>query len=293
MRPVNLEALLSGMRDLLVRTLGPSVAVVLELEAEPANVSGDETQIELAILNLAINARDAMPAGGRLTIRTRRYSGEGDSQLPAGGFIEIAVSDTGTGMSAEVAARAFDPFFTTKGVGKGTGLGLSQVYAMARQAEGSVRIQTSPGEGTTVTFYLPTTQAAAQPEASDRAVEPEQHAAATVLVIDDDGDVRRFLADSLDSFGYVVVQAKDGPSGLEALAQSKPDLVIVDYAMPGMTGAEVAEHIRRNHDGLPIVFASGYADTVAIEAVAEDSMVLRKPFRIDELQLAIQTALRR
>jgi CheY-like chemotaxis protein len=167
------------------------------------------------------------------------------------------------------------------------------VYGMARQAGGIARIHSRPGKGTTVSMFLPLMEAAVQPDAARVSLTATRAAAATILVIDDDADVRRFLADSLDSLGFAVVQAEDGPAGLEALGRASPDLVILDYAMPGMTGAEVAENIRARHQHLPIVFASGYADTSALDRVAEDAIVLRKPFGIDELQHAIHTVLGR
>jgi CheY-like chemotaxis protein len=255
---------------------------------------GDDTQIELAVLNLAINARDAMPEGGILTITTRAYRAAIGGDLAPGDYVELAVMDTGTGMPPEVAARAFDPFFTTKGVGKGTGLGLSQVYGMARQAGGIARVQSQPGHGSTVSMFLPRTEAAVQPDAEHTSAPAEpRSASATILVIDDDPDVRRFLADTLDSLGFAVVQAEDGATGLAALARHPPDLVILDYAMPGMTGAEVAQTVRAHSKELPILFATGYADTKALDSVAEDAMVLRKPFGVDELQRAVRGALGR
>jgi CheY-like chemotaxis protein len=197
-------------------------------------------------------------------------------------------------MAPEIAARAFDPFFTTKETGKGTGLGLSQVYGIARQAGGTARIESRPGVGTTVRLFLRQTEAA--PDADEPATEadaaPGAHAA-TVLVVDDDPDVRRFLVDSLDALGYRVEAAPDGRSGLAVLERADPDVLMVDFAMPGMNGAEVARAARAMRPGLPIVFASGYAETAAIEQVAgPDTVVLRKPFRIDELQSALGDALR-
>jgi PAS domain S-box-containing protein len=294
-RPVDISALITGMGDLLSRTLGPTISVALDLDSRGGNAIGDDTQVELAVLNLAINARDAMPDGGTLSITTRRYRNAADSQLPPGDYIEICVEDTGPGMTPEIAARAFDPFFTTKGVGKGTGLGLSQVYAMARQAGGIARIRSRPEGGTAVSIFLPRTLAEAQSDAA-RPDSAEQFSApsASILVIDDDQDVRRFLTDSLDSFGYAVFQAEDGTAGLDALSRLSPDLIILDYAMPGMTGAEVAQKVRLRAPNLPIIFASGHADTSALDAVMHhNSIVLRKPFRVEALQEAILAALQR
>jgi PAS domain S-box-containing protein len=294
LKPVDLSALLTGMRDLMERTLGPSVRVRLDLDSRASNVMGDETQLELAVLNLAINARDAMAEGGELVIATRGLTARNDPELAPGEYIALSVADTGAGMAPDIAARAFDPFFTTKGVGKGTGLGLSQVYGMARQAGGIARIRSTAGQGTTISIFLPITDAAARP---DIAHSDNGHArsavSATILVVDDDADVRRFLADALDALGYAVMLAEDGPSCLDTLSRSLPDLMIVDYAMPEMTGAEVAHKARARHPGLPILFASGYAETSALEdALDGGTQVLRKPFRMNELQDAIIRALR-
>jgi CheY-like chemotaxis protein len=244
---------------------------------------------------MAINARDAMPNGGELRIATDERTITHDPELPTGRYIELAVSDTGTGMSAEIAAKAFDPFFTTKGVGKGTGLGLSQVYGMAQQAGGVARIQSMPQQGTTVRLLLPSLDkirsAAAEREESDSPIAPMT---ATVLVVDDDADVRQFLVEALRTFGYHVLEAEDGYAALSLLAKSSPHLVIVDYAMPGLTGAEMVRELRLKRPDLPILFASGYAETAAMEAVVdENTSVLRKPFEISKLQRIMTKLLQR
>jgi PAS domain S-box-containing protein len=294
LKPLSLNVLLEDMRDLLGRTLGPSVQVTMDLAGDAGAALGDETQLEMSVLNLAINARDAMPEGGTLTIVTRPLTVVSDPELQPGGYIELRVSDTGTGMPADVIARAFDPFFTTKGVGKGTGLGLSQVYGMAQQAGGTARIGSEPGKGTAVSIFLRVTggEAAREARKHDDAMKHAGHTA-SVLVIDDDPDVRAFLVESLDAFGYAVSEATDGPHGLEMIARQKPDILLVDYAMPGMTGAEVAARVRKIHSELPIIFASGYAETAALENVLDtNTAILRKPFRLGELQEAVANALR-
>ncbi|MFN3944236.1 MAG: PAS domain-containing protein [Allosphingosinicella sp.] len=294
LRPVRVTGLIEGMRDLLARTLGPMIRIRLDLADGPDTVLGDPTQLEMAILNLAINARDAMPEGGALTIRTEPCGTADLEGLEPGDYLKIEVADTGSGMPPEVAEQAFDPFFTTKGVGKGTGLGLSQVYGMARQAGGTARIASAAGKGTTVTLYLRCTgdKSAEEPASAARAA-ARARAAATVLVVDDDSDVRRFLADSLGDLGYRVEEAEDGPSALTRIEGGAPDLLLVDYAMPGMTGAEVADRARSLRPDLPVLFASGYSDTAAIEkAVGPSATVLRKPFRIDELEEAVAAALK-
>jgi PAS domain S-box-containing protein len=295
LRPLNLALLLSGMRELLERTLGPAVRIRIAVDEKVRNVLGDETQLELAVLNLAINARDAMPDGGDLVIRARRRALPGDGELPRGDYIELAVTDTGAGMAPDVAARAFDPFFTTKEVGKGTGLGLSQVYGMARQAGGAARLSSTPGEGTTASLYLrPAAGGAAKRVARESAGKAAPEQSAHVLVVDDDPDVRRFLEESLRAMGYSATSAANGTAGLEILGCTTPDAMIVDYAMPGMTGAELSKHARALDERLPIIFASGYAETSALERAADDrTFVLRKPFRLSELQRVLSRALRR
>jgi PAS domain S-box-containing protein len=291
-RPVVVSELVREMRDLLDRTLGPLVKLVIDLHAD-GTVLSDPTQLEMAILNLAINARDAMPDGGNLTVRTRPVHIENDLELEPGDYIELSVIDTGIGMTADVAARAFDPFFTTKDVGKGTGLGLSQVYGIARQAGGTARIESRPGVGTTVRICLRKTHAVAVERNDEEKSAAQPMRSAIVLVIDDDPDLRRVLTASVEALGYAVVEAADGPSGLALFDRVAPDLIVVDFAMPDMNGAEVARAARERRPDLPIVFASGYADTEKIQRVAGDATVLRKPFGLSELQTVLAEALHR
>ncbi|HEX4506666.1 MAG TPA: PAS domain-containing protein [Alphaproteobacteria bacterium] len=294
LKPVLVVELVSGMRELLARTLGPLIRLHFMLDDPRAPVLSDPTQLEMAVLNLAINSRDAMPEGGDLTIATAVRQIARDVDLPAGDYVELSVTDSGSGMPAEVQAKAFDPFFTTKGIGEGTGLGLSQVYGIARQAGGTARIESEEGKGTVVRLYLPllTLQPAAAAEPERPAAAKAAARAATILLIDDDPDIRGVLAASLETLGYAVIAAENGAAGLEALEQRIPDLVVVDFAMPGMNGAEFATAARNRKPGLPIVFASGYAETAAIEkAAGPHAVVLRKPFRIDELETVVAAAL--
>ncbi len=299
LQPVEVDVLLLGMRDLLDRSIGAAVTVRFDLAASAACAVADANQVELAVLNLVINARDAMPDGGTVVVRTRRHDEGGSRDIPAGRYLEIAVADEGTGMAADVLARAFDPFFTTKAMGQGTGLGLSQVYGIARQSGGTARIDSAEGRGTTVRVLLPLAAAPA-PVASD-AVDDEraphwtgQRASVrrTVLVVDDDHDVRRALTDSLDALGYQVIEAADGPAGIALLHTHRPDLLLVDYAMPGMNGAEVARAAQTIRGDLPIVFASGYADSAAlVEAVGSRAHMLRKPFSLADLAKTMASAM--
>ncbi len=293
-RLLHVAAVVDGMRDLLARTLGPMIRLAFDLDTARIPVLSDATQLEMAVLNLAINSRDAMPDGGLLTISTAVRHIRHDPELKRGDYIELAVADTGAGMTADVAARALDPFFTTKGVGKGTGLGLSQVYGIARQAGGTVRIESVPGKGTTVRVLLPGAEGEVAARDDIASHGPAAAAApASVLVIDDDPDLRQTLTGALEALGFEASEAADGPSGLAMLKARRPDMLLVDFAMPGMNGAEVALAARALHPDLPILFASGYADTEAIERVlGEDAAILRKPFRIDELQAALSGVMR-
>lgn len=294
LKPVAVSELLVGMRDLLTRSLGPSIRLVFNLTCHGA-VLADSTQLEMAILNLAINARDAMKANGTLTVSTRATRVRDDVELAAGHYVEVAVADTGTGMTPEVMARAFEPFFTTKGLGKGTGLGLSQVYAIARQAGGIARMESRLGEGTTVSILLAQVdEPAAMPEGERPGAANFPEAAARLLIVDDDHQLRGMLAAALAEHGYRVREAGGGSAALALLAESEPDVMIVDFAMPEMNGAELAGLAWECHPDLPIIFASGYAETEAIEVIAgKDAVVLRKPFRMEQLQEAIAQKLAR
>jgi len=287
----------------IARTVGPLIELRLLPDPAARPAVADANQLELAILNLAINARDAMPEGGRLTIATGRQvntpdqSGDGGDELGPGRYVVISVADTGSGMPPEVLARAMEPFFTTKGIGQGTGLGLSQVYGIARQSGGDVRIESSAGRGTTVRILLREAGRAARPD-GNTAIDPsslsqlDQGPLGSVLVVDDDEDVRGIFVAGLEAYGYRVYEAADGPAALHMLEQGMTmDVAVVDFAMPRMNGAALARAARRLQPGLPIVFASGYADTAAFEAVP-DATILRKPIQIAELADAVRRTLR-
>jgi PAS domain S-box-containing protein len=293
-KPTHVAPLIQNMRPLLRNVLGPGITKRFDLDEEMVPVMADPTQLEVAILNLAINARDAMPDGGYLDFITRIVHIEGDAELEPGKYVELTIQDSGLGMQPDVAARAFEPFFTTKEVGKGTGLGLSMVYGMARQSGGTARIESTPGEGAAVKLYFRAAETAAHADSAEQrdeaAQEAERHPA-SVLVIDDDPDVRAFIATALEERGYVVHQASDGEHGLKEVARRKPDLIVIDFVMPGLSGAEVANRILSKHPHQPILFVSGYSETEAVKRVAPDAPLLAKPFRADALDKAVRGAL--
>jgi PAS domain S-box-containing protein len=293
MAPIAVNEVIDAMQRLLRHTIGGAVTVETRLHPETGHGICDANQLENAILNLAINARDAMPEGGTLTISTERVRLEAEPDHPAGEFVRITVADSGHGMKPEVLARATEPFYSTKPLGKGTGLGLAQVYGIAQQAGGTLRIDSAEGKGTSVHILLPATglAAAAEPDASP-GFSPAARGAATgarVLIVDDDEDVRAFLAESLEGLGCSVVSAASGAEGLQALRERRPDLILMDYAMPGMNGADAARAARLVHPDLPIVFVTGYAESERLEsALGGEVPVLRKPFTLAELAAVVE-----
>jgi PAS domain S-box-containing protein len=290
MAPVEVNAVIANMRTLLHHSIGSAVAVEVELDPAAGHGLCDANQLENAVLNLAINARDAMPDGGTLSISTSRVRPADDAGELEGDFVRISVTDTGEGMSPDVLARATEPFYSTKPVGKGTGLGLAQVYGIVDQSGGTLHIASREGEGTRVDIYLPAVEAPAHEaprSRADRALRAPREAA-TVLVVDDDQDVREFLAHSLEGLGHKVLAAAGGEEALALLQGNQPDLALIDYAMPGMHGADVARAMRAQIPGLPIVFVTGYAETGQLEAaIGPEAPVLRKPFTIDDLADAV------
>jgi PAS domain S-box-containing protein len=292
--PTFVSPLIQNMRPLLRNVLGPGINKEFDLDEGMIPVMADPTQLEVAILNLAINARDAMPDGGVLTFSSRKIAVAGDPDLEDGDYVELTISDTGSGMPPEVAERAFEPFFTTKEVGKGTGLGLSMVYGMARQCGGAARIESKLGRGTAVKLLFRKAEEAAQ-AAAGPAAEPAQtgtdRQTASILVIDDDPDVRMFIAAALEEHGYRVGQAAEGQEGLALLESHTPDLVIVDFIMPGLSGADVARKIRAKRPDQRILFVSGYSETEAVKRTAPEAPLLTKPFRADALHRAVRGAI--
>jgi signal transduction histidine kinase/ActR/RegA family two-component response regulator len=290
LRPVGVAAIFDGVRELVAASLGSRVAVSFKVEPTARHVFADANQMEMALLNLAINARDAMPEGGQLRF-SASVTAPPAGLLRAGEYVRFAVTDTGTGMTAEVASRVFEPFFTTKEVGQGTGLGLSQVYGMAVQSGGAARVVSEPGQGATVEIWLPCAHAPEQADRADDALASRPHAGARLLLVEDDDSVRQLMAESLEAIGYTVTQAADGESALIMLRQARPDLLITDYLMPGMTGAELMQKVRVQAPDLPMIIATGYADMKAIEEVIGENQLLRKPFPLAELAATVARAL--
>jgi CheY-like chemotaxis protein len=288
---VAVNEVIGRMQTLLRHTIGSKVRIETRLDPIAGHGLCDANQLENAILNLAINARDAMPEGGTLTISTQRETLPAAADHEAGEFVCIIVSDTGEGMAPEVAERATEPFFSTKPVGKGTGLGLAQVYGIVQQSGGTLRIESEPGRGTAVHLLIPN---APPPEASEPVAAEARRApeaapgGARILVVDDDEDVRAFLVGSLQGLGYVVAQAASGEEGLERLREQRPDLAMIDYAMPNMHGADAARAALEIAPGLPILFVTGYAESDKLdEALGPGAPVLRKPFSLAELAAAV------
>ena len=295
---VDSATLVGGMSELMDRTLGERIVVRTVLDSDAWPVFVDAHQLENAILNLAVNGRDAMDGEGQLMILTvnETLAANAVGDIQQGEYLRISVTDTGCGMTQEVKDRAFEPFFTTKEVGKGTGLGLSMVYGMARQSGGVARIDSKPGDGTTVRMYFRLAEQKAAAAAADDAESERQSVEASdasVLVIDDDPDVRGFIVTSLEEQGYRVRGASDGRKGLKAVARDRPDLVILDFIIPGLSGAEVANRILAEQPDQSILFVSGYSETEAVRRVAPDAPLLTKPFRAAALDEAVRRALAR
>jgi signal transduction histidine kinase len=300
-RDVDIKALLAEMTDLLKSALGSRVRIALDIADEVWSVLVDPTQLELVILNLAINARDAMPRGGVVTISAaNRHLGPVAAPLggvgedpPPGDYVAIEVSDTGTGMAPGVLAKVFEPFFTTKGPGAGSGLGLSQVFGVARQSGGGVRIESTPGVGTRVTVLVP--RGSADLMATPRPQIDMARAGSTgaiVLVVDDDQAVRDTTAEIVRDLGYDVHEAANGAAALALLVEGlRIDVLLTDVAMPEMSGPELARQALALRPGLPIVFISGYADPDAIAGEARLQPLVLKPFRPRELAAQLAQAI--
>lgn len=285
--PLNLNRTLAGLEELLSRTLGGNISVRLDLDPALWQALTDPTQTEMIILNLAINARDAMPDGGQLTLTTHNTCIDTRPQRPEdpepGEYVMLSIRDTGCGMSEDVLAKVFEPFFTTKDIGKGSGLGLAQVFGFAKQSGGGVRIDTVPGRGTQVAVYLPAVKEQAMSEPAVpllRQPVSDSGRNRTVLLVDDDHLVRDMLGDVLRQYGYQVRQAHSGEQAL-VLLDGEIDLLLTDFAMPEFNGAQLALAARDRYPHLPVVFLTGYAELQGLELPR--SVVIQKPVQADEL----------
>jgi CheY-like chemotaxis protein len=300
-KPLDVNLLVNGLSEMVHRTLGETIAVETVLGAGVWRVEADPAELEAAIINLAVNARDAMTNGGRLTIETSNahideaYVASHTEVVP-GQYVAVAVTDTGVGMDSKTVAQAFEPFFTTKAVGKGTGLGLSQVYGFVKQSGGHVKIYSEVGQGTTVKLYLPrlTTQAAGG-EQLEPTPNPEAAPEETILVLEDDDEVRAYSVETLRELGYRVIEAHDGPSALRLLErQPRVDLLFTDVVLPGgLTGAQVATQAKTLRPALKVLFTTGYARNAIIHHGRLDKGVqlIVKPFSFSDLAAKVRDVL--
>ena len=280
---VDVTGLVQDMTDLLASTLGPRVRVVVDVPDGLPPALADRNQLEMALLNLAVNARDAMEDGGTLTVSARSAQAKASTRLRPGSYVRLAVSDTGAGMSPDTLSRAIEPFFSTKGIGKGTGLGLSMIHGLTAQLGGTLELSSTPGVGTTVEMWLPVarTEPTDAPVASTEEVAP---GAGVVLLVDDEDLIRTSTAQMLSDLGYAVVEANSARAALRLLDDERIDLIITDHLMPGMTGTELAREAQGQRPNLPVLIISGYAD---LEDVAPDLPRLTKPFLEAELAAAL------
>jgi nitrogen-specific signal transduction histidine kinase/CheY-like chemotaxis protein len=298
-RDIDIAAKIHEMEQLLRRPLGEHIECTFALEPDVWLTSVDPGELTTALLNLVLNARDVMPLGGKLTIEARNTSlGESDLDVNGeprpGDYVMVAVTDTGSGMTAEVASRAFEPFFTTKEVGKGTGLGLSMVYGFVRQSGGVVQMQSEPGQGSVVRLFFPrlATPPNEQPSPAERIVAPD--GSETILVVEDDDMVRAYVESELKTLGYRVIAASNGPAALELLRRPGDiDLLLTDVVMPGgMFGPELARQATSLRPGLKVLFTSGYTQNpVKTPDGVGDARILTKPFRRKDLAAMLRSAL--
>ena len=299
--PVDLNLVIRGMEPLLRSTIGGSIGISIQPAACLQTALADPTQLELAVLNLAINARDAMPTGGCITVETANVT-VGEPVWPeepnAGDYVAVRVSDTGSGIPDDVRGRIFEPFFTTKGIGKGSGLGLPQVLGVVKQLGGGVAVRSTQGQGTSIAILLPLAEdttdldadAAIQVPPADDPVTP----LGRILLVDDDADVRSITAAMLNDAGFDVQEASSGAAALDALerADGRTAMVVADIGMPGINGVELAAIVRRTWPALPVLLMTGYAGADLLRAGA-DHEVLRKPFNAAELEAKVQRAMDR
>jgi two-component system cell cycle sensor histidine kinase/response regulator CckA len=280
-----------GVEQLLRRTLGALICVTVECDDRLWDVEADRAQLEQVLMNLALNARDAMPDGGFLTIEARNVTLGPDAPLE-GDAVRVTVSDTGLGMAEEVLDRAFEPFFSTKSAAEGRGLGLATVYGIVRGAEGHIELRSGPGNGTVVLVHLPASREAAPADEVDETPVVVTGGGERVLLVEDKEAVRVLTSRILSDAGYLV---SDAPDGVEALAAfgDEVDVLVTDVVMPGISGQELADELRARRPGLPVVFVSGYTEDHVVEDARRDGATafVEKPFSADELLRAVRTVL--
>ncbi len=298
-RPTEVNALVGALTELLQRSLGETTAFELDLADSAGLALADPHQLENALLNLTLNARDAMPDGGRLRVETGRQAVDAAQakrhDVPAGEYVRLAVTDTGVGIAAAVLDKVFEPFFTTKPLGQGTGLGLSMVYGFVRQSRGFVTVHSQPGEGTSIALYLPaaTADAADEPAAGPLS-RPSAGEGQSILVVEDDDAVRLLLQTALEDLGYRVHLAADSQQALGLAARLEDlDLLLTDVGLPGLNGRQLAEMIQQEHAGLPVVLITGYAEQAGTrdDFLGPGMRLMTKPFALDRLADTVASAL--
>ncbi|WP_314947741.1 response regulator [Bradyrhizobium cosmicum] len=292
--PVDVASQMGGMRELLDRSLRGDVHVEFDFPDTLWPVEVDPGELELVILNLAVNARDAMPNGGTIVVRGENLPDLNDEQI-AGDYVRLSVVDTGVGMGLEILSRAFEPFFTTKEVGKGSGLGLAQVHGFATQSRGTVRIRSEVGRGTSIELYLPRSLSVPTRERhliDLNMVRPRKTNRGRILLVEDDDEVAALVSEMLGHLGYEVTRAASGAAALGALADGRAvDVIFSDIMMPGgMNGVELAREIKRRRSDIPVLLTSGYSEAAVHDAALEGIQILPKPYHIDELAAALGAA---
>ncbi len=296
LKPVYVSERIGDLRDLLTRVLGAEVHLHFELEAQPVPVLCDATQLEAAVLNMVVNARDAMNNAGEIRISTRLRDVTCDPELADGRYLELRITDTGPGMPYSVTTKVFDAFFTTKEPGKGTGLGLSQVRGFAMRAGGSARVESKVGKGTSFVLLLKPVEHSAGVLLENDADVPVARASqrSNILLVDDDPEVRHRLVELLEDQGYIVRPAASGSQAIQLIEQEMPEIVITDFSMRGLSGSVLARVIREINAALPVMFMTGRADMSAAEtSLPPNAIMLRKPFAIGDMVNAIEGCIRR
>ncbi|MCS3762945.1 CheY-like chemotaxis protein [Bradyrhizobium centrosematis] len=292
--PVDVAAQIGGMRELLDRSLRGDVHVEFDFPDSLWPVEVDPGELELVVLNLAVNARDAMPNGGTIVVRGENLPGLKDDPI-SGDYVRLSVVDTGIGMAPDILSRVFEPFFTTKDVGKGSGLGLAQVHGFATQSRGTVRIQSEVGRGTSIELYLPRSFDVPSKERhliDLTRIRPKKSNHGRILLVEDDDEVAALVGEMLGQLGYEVTRAASAAAALGALADGRSvDLIFSDIMMPGgMNGVELAREIKKRRSDIPVLLTSGYAEASVHEAQRAGIQILAKPYHIDELAAALSTA---